>query len=124
MSRFLFVTALSAWACLVAAGCARMAEAPGADLAPSQEPAREVRTLERRMQQYEAELRGSLEASATPNCRRARALSGTICRLAERICRIADRHPGDPSLAGRCEDGRRRCEKARVKVAVRCTMPP
>ena len=115
------------WVALVAgalaAGCA--AKQGAAPMDPTQDdPARaldEVRGLASQMERHEQELK-SLQAAPRPNCPRAQALAGTICKLAERICKIARRHPAQAELRQRCQDAEGSCERSRVKVAVRCPM--
>ena len=53
-------------------------------------------------------------------CADACARQTAICELAEKICTISARHPGDARLSGHCDDGRTRCESAREAVAGRC----
>lgn len=43
-----------------------------------------------------------------------------LCALSERICEIADRHPGDGEIGGRCADGRERCRIARERLSAAC----
>jgi hypothetical protein len=38
-----------------------------------------------------------------------------ICSLSDRICTISERHPEDREIAGRCTDGRSRCDEARAR---------
>ena len=119
---------LTAWTgvlacCLLAGcGCAKHGAAPTVTEPETVERAiEEARQLASQMERHEQELAG-LQAAATPNCPRAQALAGTICKLAERICRIAGRQPDVEELKKRCADSQNSCERGRVKVAVRCPM--
>lgn len=66
---------------------------------------------------YGSELGAALDAGA---CDEARDLRDRICGLSERICEIADDHPGHEPTRARCEDGARRCETATDRVADQC----
>lgn len=119
---------LTAWigilaCCLLAGcGCAKHGAAPTVNEPDAAQRALdEARQLAQQMERHEQELAG-LQATATPNCPRAQALAGTICKLTERICQIAKRQPEVAELKGRCADAQKSCERNRVKVAVRCPM--
>jgi hypothetical protein len=119
---------LTAWTgilacCLLAGcGCAKHGAAPTVtEPDAAQRALDETRQLARQMERHEKELAG-LQAEAQPNCPRAQALAGTICKLSERICQIAQRQPDVAELAKRCAEAKKSCERNRVKVAVRCPM--
>jgi hypothetical protein len=108
---------------LLALGCAR-GGAPSAVGQPHANDAEQARALQIELSRYETELLAGLRVGATPDCHRARDLLKTICELSERICLIAQRNSADAALAGSCQDARKRCEKARAKVAGRCADAP
>lgn len=54
------------------------------------------------------------------DCREVCDLSARICGLADDICGISESHPEDPHAAERCEDARRRCERAGTEATARC----
>jgi hypothetical protein len=109
---------------LVLSGCAAAyAPKPVTDEHAPHVDRREVADHHRALRQAEEELGASLQAATTPDCDRACELGATVCKLSARICAIADRHPSDADLAGRCRDGRERCDRARRKVTDRCGCP-
>lgn len=108
---------------LLVFGCAK-GGAPSAVEQPHANDGEQARALQMELSRYEAELFAGLQVGGTPDCRQARDLLKTICELGERICLIAQRNSADAALAGFCQDARKRCEKARAKVAGRCDDAP
>lgn len=86
---------------------------------PEPDPGLAIGDDQRVMLVHEDELHQTL-AMSQPDCGRARGLRDDICELAERICDIAARHPGEPGVAGQCADGRERCDRASADVAAAC----
>jgi hypothetical protein len=62
---------------------------------------------------------GDAVALTAPDCELARTLRDRICELADRICELT-RGAADPAMTERCDDGKRRCEKAKNNVGARC----
>src|SRR5690606_23469135 len=112
----LHVRVIAALACLLAAGCsaptaeqhAQGAASPamvsaGAEAEPEvalAEHEEEILTLSEEIDQLSSALR----------CEDACDAGARLCALGERLCEIAERHPHDDEIAGRCADGRARCE--------------
>jgi len=82
----------------------------------------QIRELEADMQAAEQEL-GQLQTREEPDCSRICQLRNNICELASRICLIAEQHPDQSDLQESCQDGIKRCERARARVAGTCQCP-
>ncbi len=104
--------------CAAAGRQAELAPRPGVQPDPAE--LRRADALLAEQRRLAEQLAGRLNASASPDCERARELADAICQLAGRICGIARRHPHDAELEKRCRDARQRCEGGRARLAVRC----
>jgi hypothetical protein len=62
---------------------------------------------------------GDAMALASPDCQLAAHLRDRICELSARICELSARSP-DPSVTRDCEDGKARCDGAKMRVGARC----
>ena len=107
-------------ASLLFAACAHSSSRPDEDQQPMTRDDRELVAAREELAHSEGEL-GGLTAEARPvDCKRAAALSDTICALAERICVLVARTPADPTGPAQCTDARTRCKAARDRVQAAC----
>ena len=70
--------------------------------------------LEARMRQLVSEQQGHLQAASTSPavCEDLCSLATSICGVQEKLCVIADEHPGDDSYQGLCREAKRECKAA------------
>ena len=115
LGAMLFVCALAP----LGVGCGGSATLYRGDV--SVEPERENPVRLEAEQREAAEQLDGLLASPERSCDGVCELEALICDLSERICGIAERHPSDAAMRSRCVDAQSRCDRARQRVAERCS---
>jgi hypothetical protein len=102
------------------AGCGRpVAQSPAGPPLAAPERA-DLVGLAATLARVDDDLAQAFPAGAAPDCDRACLLQRHICALADRVCAIAARHPGDDQARALCRDSRERCQRAQARVAERC----